>query len=300
LDLSCNRIRGPLPETLGEFANLRRLNLDFNRVTQIPASIARNTRLERLTAAHNQIVAIPGDLFGMPRLDIVDLRFNQIHFLPRDLPPRSNLKILRLEHNFIERIPPVLGEWTELIEFRYGYPLSRTTYDPSHFWGSIGAYLAANQNPITRAVGEGIERAFPGRLGLLIQCVRLSAGDGSIAELIEILQDLPLSRNWDRLIPSEGSSPGASGVPGLLYREIGEHLVPPLLTEIMEQLATPATHAATRPLFYFLLLHWPHLVVDPFWTYWDHHPEAHHCLRCDRDHLSAWLRVEGQDGVILL
>uniref|UniRef100_A0A8C4IUS8 Wu:fc23c09 n=2 Tax=Dicentrarchus labrax TaxID=13489 RepID=A0A8C4IUS8_DICLA len=128
LDLSANKLtnKGLLKESLLNATHLESLNLEGNRLKQVPRYLPRSLKtlnlegnlissikkaslgtlksLEHLGLARNKIVKVaPGAFRTLPVLHQLDLCHNNLHQVPRQLP--QALHLVALTHNKIQSVP---------------------------------------------------------------------------------------------------------------------------------------------------------------------------------------------------
>uniref|UniRef100_UPI0037E9543A decorin n=1 Tax=Semicossyphus pulcher TaxID=241346 RepID=UPI0037E9543A len=128
LDLSSNRLtnKGLLRESLLNATHLESLNLEGNRLKQVPRHLPRSLKtlnlegnlilsikkavfnplknLEHLGLARNKIIKVaPGAFRALPALHQLDLCHNTLRQVPRQLPPA--LHSVALTHNRIQSVP---------------------------------------------------------------------------------------------------------------------------------------------------------------------------------------------------
>ena len=111
-------LSGSLPPELGGLANLKELNLGFNRLSgNIPPELGGLAKLEFLNLNHNRLSGdIPPELGGLAKLETLDLSGNR---LSGDMPPElgglANLERLDLADNRLSGdVPPELGGLAKL------------------------------------------------------------------------------------------------------------------------------------------------------------------------------------------
>ena len=81
IDISCNKLEGPIPEEIGELKSLYVLNLSHNAFTNsIPPSLGKLSHLESLDLSNNRLTgAIPMQIAdGLIFLSVLNLSFNQL------------------------------------------------------------------------------------------------------------------------------------------------------------------------------------------------------------------------------
>lgn len=128
LDLSANRLtsKGLLKESLANATHLESLNLEGNRLKQVPRHLPRSLKtlnlegnlissikkttlstlknLEHLGLARNKIIKVaPGAFKALPVLHQLDLCHNSLRQVPRELP--RALHSVVLTHNKIQSVP---------------------------------------------------------------------------------------------------------------------------------------------------------------------------------------------------
>jgi Leucine-rich repeat (LRR) protein len=90
---------------LRELPDLRQLNLNSNRLQQLPEELYTATALQRLEAKQNKLTAVPERLLQLTQLRHLDLSNNQITAFPSFLAAHPALKELLLRSNKIGSVP---------------------------------------------------------------------------------------------------------------------------------------------------------------------------------------------------
>ncbi|KAD4585433.1 hypothetical protein E3N88_23034 [Mikania micrantha] len=80
LDLSCNKLRGNIPEELGLLAQIHALNLSHNRLTgPIPVKFSNLANLESLDLSFNSLTGrVPPELIKLNSLEVFNVSFNNL------------------------------------------------------------------------------------------------------------------------------------------------------------------------------------------------------------------------------
>jgi Leucine-rich repeat (LRR) protein len=74
-----------------DFQSLRRLDLSFNYLIEIPSSISELTELREIWLQHNPIQTLPSSLSLCSKLEVIDIKGTKVSNLPSEL---ANLKKL--------------------------------------------------------------------------------------------------------------------------------------------------------------------------------------------------------------
>ncbi|GJM93122.1 hypothetical protein PR202_ga09651 [Eleusine coracana subsp. coracana] len=109
LDLSANRIAGPIPDTLTLLAAITHLNLSSNALTgAIPTSIGDLISLTTLDLSRNTISGgVPDTVSTLPELEVLDLGSNRLNgSIPLFLTEMKGLRELNLENNDFDGVVP--------------------------------------------------------------------------------------------------------------------------------------------------------------------------------------------------
>jgi hypothetical protein len=94
-----------LPEVIGQFPRLRRLNLANNHLTDFPKSFVQLRELEELVLTRNNFSDYPEQLFRLRSLKFLDFSENKLTHFSSDFKELVNLEWLFLPRNFIMELP---------------------------------------------------------------------------------------------------------------------------------------------------------------------------------------------------
>ena len=198
LNLSRNRLKGPIPKEFGSLTNLQGLLLHENGLTgPIPKELGSLTNLESLLLLNNDLTGpIPPELGSLTNLRSLWLPQNNLTGpIPKELGSLTNLEGLLLEVNDLTGpIPPDLGLLTNLDTLWLG---------SNNLTGPIPGELGALANLRTLGLSyNNLTGPIPGELGSLTNLEGLFLSDndltGPIPESLaglESLQVMILSRN---------------------------------------------------------------------------------------------------------
>ncbi len=95
--------------SIGDLASLSRLNLQGNRLSELPETIGQLTHLTDLDLRFNQLVSLPASLTRLQSLEYLDLRANALTTLPDNLDRLTHLRKLDLRWNQLRVSPAMPG-----------------------------------------------------------------------------------------------------------------------------------------------------------------------------------------------
>jgi leucine-rich repeat protein SHOC2 len=104
-----------LPESIGDFNNLTRLDLYDNLLTNLPESIGNLTNLTGLNLSNNQLTNLPERIGCLTNLTRLDLGNNQLTNLPESICNLTNLTELILHDNQLTNLPESIYNLINLI-----------------------------------------------------------------------------------------------------------------------------------------------------------------------------------------
>lgn len=90
-------------------ANLKRLDLNQNKILVLPREVCDLKYLETLIADHNLLQSLPDDICKLQRLTTLVLNDNHLETVPEGVGYLSNLEHLELQNNRIVQVPSSLS-----------------------------------------------------------------------------------------------------------------------------------------------------------------------------------------------
>lgn len=99
-----------------QMSGLKEIQLQENKLGELPTGISSMKNLEKLSFYKNEIKSLPDDLFDL-NLKVIDLYYNQLEVIPDAIGQMRQLEVLFLAHNRIYSLPGSIGELTNLEEF---------------------------------------------------------------------------------------------------------------------------------------------------------------------------------------
>ena len=90
-------------------ANLKRLDLNQNKILSLPREVCDLKFLETLIADHNLLQSLPDDICKLQRLTTLVLNDNHLESIPEDVGYLSQLEHLELQNNKIVQVPSSLS-----------------------------------------------------------------------------------------------------------------------------------------------------------------------------------------------
>lgn len=103
-----------LPQAIGKFKKLKRMNLTKNQLTSLPDSLTTLKNLEELVLAKNKFSNYPEVLFNFKSLIFLDLTENNLPVFSKQFPKLDQLQWLFLTRNFIQELPEEITGMTAL------------------------------------------------------------------------------------------------------------------------------------------------------------------------------------------
>lgn len=104
LDLSYNNIL-ELPASIGELQVMRELKISLNKIKELPAEIGRIKRLRKLHCNGNQLETLPSEIGRLEQLEELILSENKLIEIPKSISLMTGLRVLRLQNNKLRTLP---------------------------------------------------------------------------------------------------------------------------------------------------------------------------------------------------
>jgi internalin A len=120
LDLSRN-ILTELLETIGQLAQLQRLDLDGNRLTELPETIGQLAQLQHLNLANNELKTLPQSIGQLEQLQHLSLSYNQLTMLPASMRALRQLKRLFVARNNLTIFPESIIDLSDITVLSIGW-----------------------------------------------------------------------------------------------------------------------------------------------------------------------------------
>jgi Leucine-rich repeat (LRR) protein len=114
LDLQKQKLK-ELPDSFHKLTQLHTLYLDKNKLSELPPSIASCKDLKSISFSNNKFEALPDVICQLEQLRRLDFSTNEIAVLPDCLKNLIHLQYLLMVGNEVSKIPESLGD-LELVE----------------------------------------------------------------------------------------------------------------------------------------------------------------------------------------
>ncbi|KAG2234360.1 hypothetical protein INT48_007227, partial [Thamnidium elegans] len=95
---------GTISSNIGLLSMIKRLDLSFNHLQELPQEIGYLQQLEYLTVSHNRLQSIPDSICHLSRLTEFNISHNQLQQLTPYLCQLSKLQVLNLSHNQLKEM----------------------------------------------------------------------------------------------------------------------------------------------------------------------------------------------------
>jgi internalin A len=176
LDEAQNKLK-TLPEALGHLAQLQELHVWGSQLTTLPESLGRLTQLRKLDASRNQLTTLPEWIGRLAQLQGLYIWDNQLTILPESLGQLAQLQQLSVSKNGLTTLPEWIGRLAQLQEF--------------HAWGNQLTTLPDSLGRLARLrnldVSHNKLTTLPEWVGQLAQLQELYIWDNQLTTLPESL-----------------------------------------------------------------------------------------------------------------
>lgn len=108
-----------LPMWLFNLTHLKFINIQGNRISEIPSQIGCLFNLEFLDFSKNRLKVIPLTIFKLKRLKSLNLSENQIECLPADVGNLAELEVIDMSKNLLTNVPTALANCKSLLEVNF-------------------------------------------------------------------------------------------------------------------------------------------------------------------------------------
>lgn len=115
MDASFNEITYILNELPLRLPHLYYVNLNHNRITQLPESFGLLFHLQTVLLSHNKLSKLPDAFTNLVKLKKVDLSHNMLEELPESIGEMESLEKLNVCNNKLTALPLSLGHSSTLI-----------------------------------------------------------------------------------------------------------------------------------------------------------------------------------------
>ncbi|KAL6041668.1 Leucine rich repeat domain containing protein [Balamuthia mandrillaris] len=109
LYLNRNGLRGGMPSVLFHMFSLRKLDLNFIRLMELPPEIGLLENLEILQLRETMIKHLPIEITLLTRLTDLDLSLNNMTLIPEEVLELDNLRTLEAMYNNLTELPSNIG-----------------------------------------------------------------------------------------------------------------------------------------------------------------------------------------------
>lgn len=110
LDLSRNHLAALPGTTLASLQeSLEHLQLEENRIVELPVEVGVLSRLCTLSCNRNRLASLPRELGFLKHLEYLFLADNDLTQLPDELGNCSSLRVLHVQHNRLQALPATLA-----------------------------------------------------------------------------------------------------------------------------------------------------------------------------------------------
>jgi len=191
-----------IPERLWELTNLMHLTISSNRLTELPTGIGRLRHLRALWLKGCRLTALPDDISELHDLEDLQISGNRLSEFPRQIFDLGSLHTLYLDYNQITHVPSEIRRLNKLE--RLDLSSNRLTTLPHELagLGALKEFSAINnpfEDPLAKLIERGNDAIFSYLRGLqedgipLYEAKVLLTGEGEVGKtsLARALRGLP-------------------------------------------------------------------------------------------------------------
>jgi small GTP-binding protein len=118
-----------IPDYIFHLADLQKLDLRFNQLSDLPKEIAELKSLQTLDLRNNQLSDLPKEIAELKSLQTLYLSSNQLSDLPKEIAELKSLQELDLRYNQLSDLPKEIAELKMEIHWKDGYPKGINLYN---------------------------------------------------------------------------------------------------------------------------------------------------------------------------
>lgn len=156
-----NRIYYNLHTALNNPLKVSKLNLQEQKLTDLPADIPKLQNLTELDLAKNQLTELNILLTQLPKLKLLNLEYNALNSLPKDIESLYNLQELNLAWNNLEELPKTITKLPQLQQLDLtGNALTMLPPSIKNLHKSLKV-LNLSYNPINQTQLETVQKWLP-------------------------------------------------------------------------------------------------------------------------------------------
>jgi internalin A len=198
LELNTNELTD-LPSEIGLLTQLKELHLYWNRLSQLPHEVGQLTQLQQLNLSNNQLTQLPPKIGQLIQLQWLNLSNNQLTQLPPKIGQLIQLQWLNINENDLTDLPPEIGLLNQLRALHlYRNRLSQLPHEVGQL--TQLQQLNFHYNRLSQ---------LPFEIGQLTQLQQLNLSNNQLTQLppetgqLTQLQQLDLSNNQLTQLPPE-------------------------------------------------------------------------------------------------